>query len=62
MQYKTTSLCQQPDQIVILSESEESRINFSSDPVQRNGPDMFRFTQFATGRIRHGGHDSATMK
>ena len=42
---RPTSLRQQADQIVILSESEESRINFSTDPAQRNGPEMFRFTQ-----------------
>jgi hypothetical protein len=27
-----------------------------------NKPEMFRFAQFATGRIRRGGHDSVTYE
>ena len=52
MQYKATSyaLATRPnchsDPAVA---GEESRINFSTDPAQRNEPEMFRFTQ----------HDSA---
>jgi hypothetical protein len=36
--------------------SEESRIHLNTN-VPRSEREMFRFAQFATGRIRRGGHD-----
>src|SRR5207244_7353602 len=49
------------DNVILIPQSREKKnleSNLDQNP-QRRWTEMFRFAQFATGRIRRGGHDSA---
>src|SRR5262249_2304865 len=50
-----------PLSVILIPQSQEKDLGSCSDDPYRNGPEMFRIAQFATGRIRRGGHDAAFM-
>ncbi|HEY4272610.1 MAG TPA: hypothetical protein VGM65_11435 [Candidatus Udaeobacter sp.] len=43
--------------VILIPQSREKNLG-SVAPDRRYKPEMFRFAQFATGRIRRGGHDN----